>query len=218
MRICYNLWRSPLPGNSLTANRTNNACAQSEEQHIRYNHNPIDSTHTRVTETKSSDTLLSESAIKLIIERRKKVIKLLVTIVLAFALFCAPFHARKLAQHFVQSYEVDSNYATVFTIFTTLLLYSNSGINPIIYVIFSTKLRGLMLDAIIRLLKTTRLFSTGQLVWQIFTATSADDDYTVSTGNNIDNNTNTNSRNVSVKYDSYIKSTTDTKTSKRTDV
>ena len=143
MRVCYHLYTSPLPGYSLQANRTR--AGRSGPNHVGCG-------------GCSGEDSLCETSIKLILERRKKVIKLLITIVSAFALFSAPFHARKLAQHFVKSYKVNSDYATMFTIFTTLLLYSNSGINPLIYLIFSKKLRGLMIDAVIRLLHKTRMF------------------------------------------------------------
>ena len=130
LRVCYHLYTSPLPGYTLQANRTRSNTGQVSE----------------------GDNSLSESSINLILERRKKVIKLLITIVVVFALFSAPFHARKLAQHFIKSYNVGSDYATMFTILTTLLLYSNSGVNPLIYLIFSKKLRRLMIETVFKLL------------------------------------------------------------------
>ncbi|CAG2112594.1 unnamed protein product [Medioppia subpectinata] len=189
LRICHHLWTSPLPGYTLQANRTSNAGTGSANisanggalgasttgangvKHNNHNNNDSNNQrgdhhhhhhHHRLAGV-GNNTALSESSIKLIIERRKKVIKLLITIVLAFALFSAPFHARKLAQHYLDSYDMGSDTAIMFTIFTTLLLYSNSGVNPLIYLIFSRRLRRLMIDVIMRLTnKSTACTITGR--------------------------------------------------------
>lgn len=135
MRVCHHLWTCPLPGYSLTVNLHSNANQRS-----------------------LTDSSSNVSSIKLLLKRRKKVIKLLVIIVLAFAIFSVPFHARKLVQHYVKAYNVSSQYATMFTIFTTLFLYMNSGINPLLYMFFSKKLRKLMFEAILRLFKKFHYF------------------------------------------------------------
>jgi hypothetical protein len=132
LRVCYYLWTRPMPGYSLTVNLNN-----------------------RSVNNSSSNI----SSINLLLKRRKKVVKLLMIIVLAFAIFSVPFHARKLAQHYVKAYNVSSEYATMFTIFTTLFLYMNSGINPLLYMIFSKKLRTLMFDVILRPFKRNKTFN-----------------------------------------------------------
>jgi hypothetical protein len=104
----------------------------------------------------NNNNLSNISSVNLLLKRRKKVIKLLVVIVLAFAIFSLPFHARKLIQHYLKSYNVASKYASMFTIFTTLFLYMNSGINPLLYVIFSKKLRKMMFNLISRIIGICR--------------------------------------------------------------
>lgn len=135
LRVCYHLWTYPLPGYSLTVNLHNSA-----------------------NQSSLNDSSSNVSSIKLLLKRRKKVIKLLVIIVIAFAIFSVPFHARKLVQHYVKAYNVSSQYASMFTIFTTLFLYMNSGINPLLYMVFSKKLRKLMFEAILRLFKKMYYF------------------------------------------------------------
>jgi hypothetical protein len=131
-----------MPGYSLDANRSNS--------------NPENSQIFSMSRTNNNNNLSNISSANLLLKRRKKVIKLLVVIVLAFAIFSLPFHARKLIQHYIKSYNVASKYASMFTIFTTLFLYMNSGINPLLYVIFSKKLKKMMFGLISRIIGICR--------------------------------------------------------------
>jgi hypothetical protein len=140
-RICFHLWTSRVPGYSFDTNRSNSNPENSQISSISGN---------------NDNNLSNISSVNLLLKRRKKVIKLLVVIVLAFAIFSLPFHARKLIQHYLKSYNVASKYASMFTIFTTLFLYMNSGINPLLYAIFSKKLRNMMFDLISRIIGICR--------------------------------------------------------------
>ncbi|CAG2108743.1 unnamed protein product [Medioppia subpectinata] len=160
LRICHHLWTSPLPGCTLQANRmatdtdSNSCCLGGGGSGVADGgtYKPKQMSVSQATPAKSPATrCVSETAIKLIIERRKKVIKLLITIVLVFAVLSTPFHLRKLVQHFSPDYDVSTDMATIFTIFSTLCLYSNSAVNPLIYLIFSKKLRRLMIDVFYRM-------------------------------------------------------------------
>ncbi|KAL3208890.1 hypothetical protein MRX96_038522 [Rhipicephalus microplus] len=79
---------------------------------------------------------------------RRKVIRLLVAVVLSFALCNLPFHARKLWQHWSKEYNGSSPGAAILTILTNLVLYLNSGINPFLYALFSRNFRQCMADVL----------------------------------------------------------------------
>lgn len=79
---------------------------------------------------------------------RRKVIRLLVAVVLSFALCNLPFHARKLWQHWSKEYNGSSPGAAILTVVTNLVLYLNSGINPFLYALFSKNFRQYMADVI----------------------------------------------------------------------
>ena len=148
MRVCYHLYTSPLPGYSESVHRTR-VTGQIENNHPEYC-------------GCSGENSMHQGAIKLILDRRKKVIKLLITIVVVFAVLNTPFHVRELVENYYPGYPVHTNKATMVTIFTTLLLYSNSGINPLIYFIFSKKLRHLMIEAVVRFFIKMRLLRVHQ--------------------------------------------------------
>ncbi|CAN7939209.1 unnamed protein product [Ixodes hexagonus] len=78
---------------------------------------------------------------------RRKVIRLLVAVVLCFAICNLPFHARKLWQH-SKEYNGSSTAAAILTVVTNLVLYLNSGINPFLYALFSKNFRQCMADVL----------------------------------------------------------------------
>ncbi|XP_076341094.1 LOW QUALITY PROTEIN: trissin receptor-like [Tachypleus tridentatus] len=81
---------------------------------------------------------------KTIIRARRKVLRLLVAIVLCFAFCNLPFHVRKLWQYWYPYFNGTTKSSVFFTISTTLLLYFNSGINPILYAFLSENFRNSM--------------------------------------------------------------------------
>lgn len=85
---------------------------------------------------------------KSILKIRKRVIRLLVIVVLAFAISNLPFHARKLWQGWSPSFRGTSYSSFTLTIVTTLIFYMNSGINPIIYAFMSKNFRQSMIDVL----------------------------------------------------------------------
>ncbi|XP_035218203.1 trissin receptor-like [Stegodyphus dumicola] len=83
-----------------------------------------------------------------VLKSRRKVIRLLVSVVLTFAFCNLPFHARKLWQNWSPRYDGTSNSSIILTITTTLVMYMNSGINPFLYAILSENFRASMVDVL----------------------------------------------------------------------
>ncbi|RWS26546.1 substance-P receptor-like protein, partial [Leptotrombidium deliense] len=75
------------------------------------------------------------------VEGRNKVIRLLITIVIAFLVCNFPVHCRKLMQDWYPHYDGASNLAITITIVTNLLMYFNSALNPLLYALLSKKFR-----------------------------------------------------------------------------
>jgi hypothetical protein len=77
---------------------------------------------------------------------RRRIIKMLIIIVFAFALCHLPYHARKIWQYWGKGYEAGSVFSTLFTPITFLIMYVQSGINPILYAFMSRKFRNSFAD------------------------------------------------------------------------
>ncbi|ODM95314.1 Neuropeptide FF receptor 1 [Orchesella cincta] len=78
------------------------------------------------------------------LQSRRRIIRMLIVVVLAFALCHLPFHARKIWQYWSPPwapYHPRSVFSQVFTPLTFLIMYVNSGINPILYAFMSKKFR-----------------------------------------------------------------------------
>lgn len=81
------------------------------------------------------------SASQNILKARRGVVRMLIVVVLTFAICNLPYHARKMWQYWSPSYEGDSSFSTLFTPATFLLTYFNSGINPLLYAFLSRNFR-----------------------------------------------------------------------------
>ncbi|KAK3919133.1 Trissin receptor [Frankliniella fusca] len=81
------------------------------------------------------------SASQNILKARRGVVRMLIVVVLTFAVCNLPYHARKMWQYWSTSYEGDSSFSTLFTPITFLLTYFNSGINPLLYAFLSRNFR-----------------------------------------------------------------------------
>ncbi|CAM1154115.1 GPRNPR2 (predicted) [Pycnogonum litorale] len=84
-----------------------------------------------------------------VLRARRKVIQLLVIVVMSFALCNLPFHARKLWTHWSPTSNPASNDEILLTPITFVIMYLNSGINPILYAFFSDNFRKCMIDVLI---------------------------------------------------------------------
>lgn len=83
-----------------------------------------------------------------VIQSRKKVIKLLVTVVFIFAVCNAPHHIRKLWLHWSLRPEPSSNFVIILSPITWLFVYLNSALNPIIYALLSENFRRCMKETL----------------------------------------------------------------------
>ncbi|XP_034234246.1 trissin receptor-like [Thrips palmi] len=81
------------------------------------------------------------SASQNILKARRGVVRMLIVVVLTFAICNLPYHARKMWQYWSASYEGDSSFSSLFTPATFLLTYFNSGINPLLYAFLSRNFR-----------------------------------------------------------------------------
>ncbi|CAL8070702.1 unnamed protein product [Orchesella dallaii] len=75
------------------------------------------------------------------LKSRRGIVKMLIVVVLAFAVCHMPFHARKVWQYMSSTYQGGSAFSQVFTPLTFLVMYVNSAINPILYAFMSKKFR-----------------------------------------------------------------------------
>ncbi|KAF7282523.1 hypothetical protein GWI33_002559 [Rhynchophorus ferrugineus] len=76
-----------------------------------------------------------------VLRARKGVIRMLIVVVVAFALCNLPFHARKMWQYWSSDYHGDTNFSALLTPLTFLCTYFNSGINPLFYAFLSKNFR-----------------------------------------------------------------------------
>ena len=89
---------------------------------------------------------VSDAMIQL--NQRLYAVRVLVVIVMTFALLNLPFHVRKLCLNYLPSYDADSDVNHLLTPLTFLLMYTNCAINPILYAFLNKKFRQSFLDLI----------------------------------------------------------------------
>ena len=80
------------------------------------------------------------------LQSRRRIIRMLIVIVVAFAVCNLPFHARKMWQNYSKSYQGGSTFSSILTPVTFLIMYANSGINPLLYAFMSHKFRSSFKD------------------------------------------------------------------------
>lgn len=80
----------------------------------------------------------------------RKVVKLLVAVVLCFALCNLPVHLRKMLTYYHPAYDATADAALLFTPLSNLLMYLNSALNPILYSFMSHNFRACVRDVLTR--------------------------------------------------------------------
>lgn len=76
-----------------------------------------------------------------VLRARRGVVRMLIVVVLTFAVCNLPCHARKMWQYWSTGYRGTSDFSTLFTPLTFLITYFNSGINPLLYAFLSKNFR-----------------------------------------------------------------------------
>lgn len=76
-----------------------------------------------------------------VLRARRGVVRMLIVVVLTFAVCNLPFHARKMWQYWSSGYEGTSDFSALLTPLTFLITYFNSGINPLLYAFLSKNFR-----------------------------------------------------------------------------
>lgn len=76
-----------------------------------------------------------------VLRARRGVVRMLIVVVLTFAVCNLPFHARKMWQYWSSGYEGTSDFSALLTPLTFLISYFNSGINPLLYAFLSKNFR-----------------------------------------------------------------------------
>ncbi|XP_069994079.1 trissin receptor-like [Penaeus vannamei] len=80
----------------------------------------------------------------------RKVVKLLVAVVMCFALCNLPFHLRKMLTYYHPRYNPTTDAALIFTPLSNVLMYLNSALNPIVYSFMSHNFRACVRDVLNR--------------------------------------------------------------------
>lgn len=76
-----------------------------------------------------------------VIRRWQKVVKLLVAVVICFAVCNLPYHLRKMLIYYYSGYKTTTNAALIATPLTQVLTYLNSALNPVLYCFMSDRFR-----------------------------------------------------------------------------
>jgi len=93
-------------------------------------------------------TAVSCSADQTALISRRKVIRLLIAVVVSFAVCVLPYHVRVLWQAFRDPLEHPADWQLVITPVTFVIYYLNSGLNPLLYAFLSNKFRTSLSDVV----------------------------------------------------------------------
>lgn len=124
--------KRPVSGSHVTINRVSSACGGSGSAVFRSKSSPGSSLISESYHTSSSQKVL---------RARRGVIRMLIVVVLTFAICNLPYHARKMWQYWSHDYDGGSTFSSLFTPLTFLVAYFNSGINPLLYAFMSRNFR-----------------------------------------------------------------------------
>ncbi|XP_055307119.1 trissin receptor [Sitodiplosis mosellana] len=84
-----------------------------------------------------------------VLRARRGVVRMLIIVVLTFAICNLPLHARKLWQYMSINYHGESNFSALLTPITFLISYFNSAFNPLLYAFLSRNFRKGMREIIL---------------------------------------------------------------------
>ena len=81
-----------------------------------------------------------------VVRTRQAAIRMLIVIVITFALCNFPYHLRKICQYYVPNYNIHGSLNQFMTPITFLLMYTNCALNPILYAFMSKHFRSSFKD------------------------------------------------------------------------
>lgn len=96
-------------------------------------------------ETRRQTPAVSANTDQTALSARRKVIRLLIAVVVSFAICVLPYHVRVLWQAFSQLHNI-TDLHLIITPLTFVLYYLNSGLNPLLYAFLSNKFRSSLSD------------------------------------------------------------------------
>ena len=72
-----------------------------------------------------------------VLRSRESAIRVLIIIVVTFAVCSFPYHLRRICLYYVSSYDISSSFNQLLTPVTFLLMYANCAVNPVLYAFLS---------------------------------------------------------------------------------
>ncbi|XP_017771182.1 PREDICTED: galanin receptor type 2-like isoform X2 [Nicrophorus vespilloides] len=135
-KIAVRLWKS-----SRQLEKQLNANANSTNQTLCRRQSSRYKNHVDGNKMLQNPLLSNPSSSQNVLRARRGVIRMLIIVVLTFALCNLPLHARKMWQYWSNSYQGDDTFSTLLTPLTFLVTYFNSGVNPLLYAFLSRNFR-----------------------------------------------------------------------------
>lgn len=140
-RIAVGLWTSSRQLEKQLNASANNGESNCSRQSSRYkNHGEVKITSADA-KALQNPLLANPNSSQNVLRARRGVIRMLIIVVLTFALCNLPFHARKMWQYWSAGYRGDTTFSMLLTPLTFLLTYFNSGVNPLLYAFLSRNFR-----------------------------------------------------------------------------
>ncbi|XP_022907733.1 trissin receptor [Onthophagus taurus] len=147
-RIAIRLWRSSAmlekqlnASNTISYQGLTRSLSGRQKQQLEAKMSNGDSKQQSIQAAAQQSFLPNPNSSQNVLRARRGVIRMLIIVVLAFALCNLPLHARKMWQYWSTQYRGYTTFSALFTPLTFLVTYFNSGINPLLYAFLSRNFR-----------------------------------------------------------------------------
>ena len=156
----WSTWPRCRPGSCMSRSSTDPRLNATSAPWKHKNTDGIEGTDRSVKNEQGAETLTTSSsghlalcqlqshATRIQLNQRLHAIRVLIVIVVTFAVLNLPFHVRKLCLNYLPSYDADSDVNHLLTPLTFLLMYANCAISPILYAFLNKRFRQSFLDLI----------------------------------------------------------------------